>query len=340
MYDTAIVGAGPVGIELAILLRDAGLDVLHLDAGQVGQTMFDWPPETRWFSSPDRIAIAGVPIQGIAQEKCTREEYLAYLRAVVLQHGLDIRTFERVISLSRRDAGGFEVATRTLAGAAHAYEARTVVLATGGNNVPHLIDIPGEDLPHVSHDLGDPHRYFGKRVVVIGGRNSAVEAALRCHRVGADVTIVYRGEAFPSKVKYWLRPEIEYLVKVGTIRAHFRTTIKRVTTDGVVVSEDGNERTVDADFVLLMTGYDADLSLFRSVGAELRGPGDMPVHDETTMETTVPGLYVAGVASAGMQHSGVTVFLENCHVHAERIAATLTGGEPPAQPKPVELPEA
>jgi thioredoxin reductase (NADPH) len=340
-HTVAIIGAGPIGIGIAVACRRAGLDTVHVEAGQIGQEMIGWPPMTRWFSSPERIAIAGVPIQNIDQSKCTREEYLAYLRAVVLQFDLPIRTYERVETL-RPDGDGFELATRTHLGATDVIRARHVVLTTGGMARPNRLDIPGENLPHVSHALRDPHVYFRRRVLVVGGRNSAAEAALRLYRVPAQVTVSYRGEALPSGVKHWLRPELEMLVRTGRIEGLFRTVPVEIRPEAVTLrSLDDDTRTdVPADFVLLMTGYVADMALFRQAGVELRGDRELPAFDPETMETNVPGLFVAGTATAGTQGSGVRVFLENCHVHAARIVAAITGGTRPEAVKPFEMPEA
>lgn len=330
-----------MGIELAVGLRRAGVDFVHLEGAQVGQTMFWWPPMTRWFSSADRIEIAGAPIQSVSQEKCTREEYLAYLRSVVLHYDLDIRTYEPVSDLARRD-DGFVLTTRTLAGETMSYHAGSVVLTTGGTARPNRLGVRGEDLPHVSHSLDDPHKYFRRRVLVVGGRNSAVEAALRLHRAGCEVTMSYRGASFPERVKYWLRPEIEYLVRKGSVTGHLRTVPVEITPSHVVLQpvDGGANVIVAADFVLLMVGYVADMSLFKMAGVELQPDSEAPVFDERTMETNVPGLFVAGTATAGTQQSGVRVFLENCHVHADRVVAALTGGTPPPTPEPEELPEA
>ena len=336
-----IVGAGPLGVELAVALKRAGIDSVHLEAGQVGQTMLAWPPMTRWFSSSERITIAGVPIHTVSQERCTREEYLAYLRSVVLQFDLHIRTYERVVDLARDD-DGFTLVTRTMAGETRRYTSTFIVLTTGGMARPNRLDIPGEDLPHVSHHLADPHTYFGRRVLIVGGRNSAVEAALRLHHAAANVTLSYRGTSFPPKVKYWLRPEIEYLVETGRIAAHFETvpTMIHATHVDLQPIAGGKHMEVAADFVLLMTGYVADMSLFRLLGVELTGDREVPWFDEQTMETNVPGLFVAGTAAAGTQRSGVRDFLENCHVHVDRILAAITGSPPPPPPEPVSLPEA
>ncbi|MHC4421887.1 MAG: NAD(P)-binding domain-containing protein [Planctomycetota bacterium] len=340
-YTVAVVGAGPLGIELAVELKRAGIDYLHLEGGQVGQAMFRWPPMTRWFSSSERISIAGVPIQSVSQEKCTREDYLAYLRSVVMQFDLDIRTYERVIELVRRDAC-FSLTTRAMAGQTQEYAARNVVLTTGGTAEPNRLGIHGEDLPHVSHWLDDPHKYFRRNVLVVGGRNSAVEAALRLHHVGAQVTMSYRGKAFPQSVKYWLRPEIDYLVETGRITAHFETQpIMILPACAELRPLSGSKHLeVPADFVLMMTGYVADMSLFRKAGVELEGEREVPRFDEKTMQTNVPGLFVAGTAIAGSQQSGVQVFLENCHVHVDRIVAAITGGPQPIEPEPEKLVEA
>jgi thioredoxin reductase (NADPH) len=334
-HEVVLVGAGPLGIELAVEMKRAGMDYVHLEGGQVGQAVFRWPPMTRWFSSSERICIAGVPIQSVSQEKCTREDYLAYLRSVVIQFDLDIRTYERVIELSPQD-NGFRLITRTMAGTTLEYGARYVVLTTGGMAEPNRLGIHGEDLPHVSHRLEDPHKYFRRQVLVVGGRNSAAEVALRLYHAGAHVTMSYRGKAFPERVKYWLRPEIEYLIETGRITAHFETVPIMILPSHVELRPVGGAKhfEVPADFVLLMTGYQADMSLFRTAGVELTGDGQVPRFDEATMQTNVPGLFGAGTATAGTQQSGVRVFLENCHVHVGRIVAAITGGPPPSEPEP------
>lgn len=339
--EVIIVGAGPLGLELAVALKRARIDYVQLEAGQIGQAILDWPAMTRWFSSSDRITIAGVPIQSVSQEKCTREEYLAYLRGVVMQFDLDMCTYERVLGITRKD-DLFTVTSRTRVGTMCKRAARYVVLTTGGMAAPNRLGVHGEDLPHVSHWMADPHTYFRRRVLIVGGRNSAVEAALRLYHAGTKVSISYRGAAFPDKVKYWLRPEIEYLVKTGRITAYFETVPIVILPEHVELRPVGGGRhmSIPADFVLLMVGYVADMSLFRQVGVELSGVRDVPVYDEQTMQTNVPGLFVAGTATAGTQQSGVRVFLENCHVHVDRIVASMTGNPPPPTPEPVSLPEA
>jgi thioredoxin reductase (NADPH) len=393
--DVAVVGAGPIGVELAVALRRAGIDYLHFDARQVGQTISWFAPQTRFFSSNERIAIAGIPLQTPDQGKATREQYLAYLRGIVMEFDLAIRTYEPVVDIRRRD-GGFVLTTRPQTGQRECW-AKRIVLATGGTDRPRRLNVPGEDLPHVSHYFHDPHTYFRKRLLIVGGKNSAVEAALRCHQAGAHVSLSYRRSALPEKsIKYWLMPEIRSLIDSGKMPAYFNTVVSQITPgqvrlevcgegsgfvadegSGFRVQDSGNggrvgsasadanpsssERhmdsnapafssspnpeprtlnplSLDADFVLLLVGYEQDPTLLRLAGIELDGVCNVPTYDAATMETNVPGIYVAGTAIGGTQER-YTVFIENCHVHVERILAALTGSATPAAPEPIALPE-
>jgi thioredoxin reductase (NADPH) len=353
----AVIGAGPIGLELAVALKRAGLRYLHFDARQIGHTISWFAPATRFFSSNERIAIAGVPLQTPDQSKCTREQYLTYLRTVVQQFDLDVRTYEPVVDIDRaNDHDGFVLTTRPQSGEKQ-YRAGRIVLVTGGTDRPRRLNIPGEDLPHVSHYFDDPHKYFRKRLLVVGGKNSAIEAALRCHHAGAQVSISYRREKLPHKsIKYWLLPEISALIESGRIRAYLGTVPIEITPtrvklapwsdphappkDPTFFSLSPEPRTLAPpfDFVLLLTGYEADMTLCRMAGVELRGECQAPVYDERTMETNVPGVYVAGTAVAGTQDK-YRVFIENCHVHVDRILAALTGAAAPAAPVEYARPE-
>lgn len=343
-YDVAVIGAGPIGIELAVALKRAGFSYAHFDARQIGYTISWFAPQTRFFSSNERIAIAGVPLHTPDQSKATREQYLAYLRSVVQQFDLDIHTYEPVTAIARGNADHFELTTRTGGGIGRerVHRAKNLVLATGGTAQPRRLDVPGEDLPHVSHYFQDPHLYFRKRVLIVGGRNSAVEAALRCHAAGADVAFCYRRESLDaSSIKYWLLPEINGLLQANRIRPLFRYQPVEITPENVRLKhlDTGEEETVDADFVLLLIGYEADMSLCKMAGVELLGGGRVPVYDQQTMETNVKGLYVAGTVVGGTQEK-YRVFIENCHVHVTRIVNALSGKPPPSdQPKVFDRPE-
>jgi len=368
--DIALVGAGPIGLELAVALKQAGLDYVHLEAGQIGATMQWWAPGTKYFSSPERIAIAGVPIPSTTQDKSTREDYLAYLRAVAAQFSLNIRTYTRVeratkaanaflldLAPSPAGVGGPEETRRPESeprAPTDRLRARRLILAIGDMHRPQRLDIPGEDLPHVSHYLADPHTYFGKRVLIVGGKNSAAEAAIRLYRTGARVTVSYRGHAFdPKRVKYWIRPELEWLIDKGRIDFHpstIPTAIRQSEVDlarhqgnpASAPSAPATPTTIPADFVLLLTGYRQDVTLYRQLGVNLIGEGLRPEHDRATMQTNIENLYVAGTGAAGTQIGGVKVFIENAHAHVHRIIAALTGASPPTEDDEphVSLPEA
>lgn len=345
-HDVAIIGAGPIGLELAVALQHEGLDVIQFDAGPIGATMHWWAPGTKYFSSPERIEIAGVPLVTRDQEKATREDYLAYLRQVAGNFDLKVRTYTRVTAIesdgeafllrtrrSTHGVGGPEELAARLGGSGTTepspeaeHRARRVVLAIGDMHVPRLLDVPGEHLPHVSHFFRDPHNFFGRRVLIVGGKNSAVEAALRLYRVGAKVTISYRGERFdPKRIKYWLLPEIEYLIQRERIGFLPMTEPIEIRANDVVVRDaDGATHVVEADDVLLLVGYEQDQSLLGQLGVETRGDARAPVFDSKTMETNAPGVFVAGTAAAGCQQR-TRLFIENAHVHVTRIVAALAG---------------
>ncbi len=294
-------------------------------------------------------------LTSVDQSKATRERYLAYLRGVVTARGLNVKTFTRVRSIVR-NGDGFELLTvpASLSAASASREAerdasrscwraRRVVLAIGNMHRPRLLDVPGEELPHVSHYFCDPHLCFGQQVLVVGGKNSAVEAAIRMQRVGAHVTISYRGDSFDSRrVKYWLKPELDWLIKHGRVRFHPRTVVRSITTQSVELGScdpdapataerrsssagtSGAITSVQVDRVFLLTGYEQDPSLLESIGVALVGEERAPQHDPGTMETTIPGIFVAGTAAAGSQRR-TRVYIETSHVHVDRIVRALTG---------------
>ena len=333
----AIVGAGPIGLELAVALKQQNITYLQFDAQQIGYTISWFAPQTRFFSSNERIAIASVPLQTADQLKATREEYLTYLRRIVLQFDLQIRGYETVTDI-RRSEGKFHLTTQS-AGGIRQYSVENVALATGGTARANRLNIEGEDLPHVSHYFQDPHLYFRRKLLIIGGKNSAVEAAVRCHHAGAEVSVSYRGKQFPTSIKYWLLPEINGLVESKRVSAYFETRPIRITPSQVTLEESSGRRfDVAADFVLLMTGYVADMTLFGKAGVAISNDRQVPQFNEKTMETNIPGLYVAGTAVAGTQER-YSVFIENCHIHVERIMAALTGHSPPLPMENFQRPE-
>lgn len=327
-YEVAIIGAGPIGLELAVAFKEAGLHYLHLEAKQIGYSISWWPRHTNFFSTSERIAIAGVPIQNTHQGRVTGEDYLAYLRGIVEQFDLPVNTYEPVTKLSR-DEDGFILKTDSLAGP-RTYRAQRVVLAKGDMDAPNRLHLPGEDLPHVSHYFTDPHIYFRRRVLIIGGRNSAVEAALRSWRAGAQVSLSYRQATFSQRVKDHIRPDVLAQIENGNIGFYPETVPVKIEPTQVILQKTTSEETFThpTDFVLFCTGFQADMSLFEQAGVTLTGPTRVPTFNPETMETDVPGLYLAGTTTAGERQYRYRVFIENSHHHVVKIAQAILGERP------------
>ena len=329
MVDLIIIGAGPIGIALAIGARQARLSMRHFDKGQLGQTITQFPRQMQFFSSNDRISLSGVPIQTADQGKCSREEYLAYLRMLVVQFGLKLETFSTVTAVNKVD-GGYTVRV-VHQGKIEIVSARRIVFVTGGTAKVRTLEVDGVEMDHVAHHFSDPHRYFQKNVMIIGGKNSAIEAALKCHHSFASVSICYRQKAFSSaSIKYWLLPEITGLIKEGKIKVYYESIVHKIMADAIVLKhiDNGEVDTVPVDQVLVQIGFDADMSLLEQAGITMSGDGMTPTYCADTMETNMPYLYVAGTAIAGTQNS-YQVFLENCHIHVTKILAHITGQQAP-----------
>jgi thioredoxin reductase (NADPH) len=331
--DVAVIGGGPIGIEMAITLERAGVDYILFESSQIGAAIARWPRHTRFFSTPEHVALAGVPVHNVTQLPLTGEAYLAYLRTLVELFQVRLHNYEPVTALTP-DGDGFLLRTRPLRGE-RSYHARRVILTTGGMAGPRLLDIPGEGLPHVSHYFRDPHDYFRTRLLVVGGKNSALESALRSWRAGAEVTISYHRPAFDyDRVKPHLGQDMETRLENGEIQFLPSTVPVRITPDYVELAYTGEDGQPAAetfrhatDFVLLSTGFVADMALFRQAGVTLLGAQQIPAYDEDTMETDVPGLYVAGTAAGGTQVK-FEFFISTCHDHVAKIARHLTSADP------------
>jgi thioredoxin reductase (NADPH) len=319
--DVVIVGAGPSGLATSIALKHFGLDYLVLEQGSLVDAIARFPINMVFFTTPELLEIGGIPLT-TPYDKPTRAEALQYYRKVVDTFQLQVSLFEQVVSIeaAAADAAPFVVESRTARGVTRVREARNVVLAMGYYTQPNMLNIPGEDLPHVTHFYREAHQYYRQRVVIVGGKNSAAEAALEIHRAGGFVTMVHRGEGFGDSVKYWVKPDIENRVKEGSIAAHFNATVKEIKASEVILD---NGTTLPAEAVLLLTGYRADPEFMRRIGVEINPDTLEPKYSAETYETNVPGLFVAGGQVAGKKTG--TVFIENGRFHGEVIAKVLAG---------------
>lgn len=312
-----VVGAGPCGLAVGAAAREAGVGCVLLDRRTVVSTIERYPLNMTFFSTPERLEIGGIPFV-TANEKPTRRDGLVYYRRVAERLGLDVRPGEEVTSI-RREGGGFAVEVRRPFDTA-TYRAGAVVVATGYYDWPNRLGLPGEDLPHVSHYFTEGHRYWHRRVVVVGAGNSAVDAALECWRAGARVTLVHFEDQLDRRVKPWVLPDITNRIKDGSIAVRWRT---RVTAIGERAVELDSGETLEADAVLLMTGYYADNSLLAGLGVPADPQTGVAAHETDTMETPVSGCYIAGVIAGGRDSN--RLFIENARQHGDLIVAHLTG---------------
>jgi thioredoxin reductase (NADPH) len=310
-----IVGAGPIGLACAVSAKRRGLDPLIIDAGALANSIAHYPTGMVFFTTPERLEIGGHPLV-CAGPKATREEALKYYRGVARAEGLRVRTYVSLGHAVRRD-DGMHCELHTRLGPA-ALVCDRLVLAMGYFDHPNRLNVPGEDLPHVSHYFDDPHLAYGQDVVVIGGKNSAVEAALQLFRAGARVTLVHRGAQFPPTVKYWLRPDIENRIKAGEINARMSATVTEITPCDVTVARAGAEpERIPADRVYALIGFHPDFELLRRIGIRLDEASGKPDLDPSTLETNVPAVHLAGSLTAGRRLS--EVFIENGRFDGEKI---------------------
>ena len=317
--DVLIVGAGPSGLATAIAAKHFGLDYVVLEQGSLVDGIARFPLNMVFFTTPELLEIGGIPLT-TPFDKPTRAEALRYYRKVVDTFQLQVSLYEKVTSIERPSAPGepFIVESRNSRGVTRVREARNVVLAMGYYEQPNMLNIPGEDLPHVTHFYSEAHPYYRQRVVIVGGKNSAAEAALEIHRAGGHVTMVHRGPGFGDSVKYWVKPDIENRVKEGSIQAHFNAQVSEIRSNEVVLD---TGVTIPAEAVLLLTGYRADPEFMRRIGITLHDDTLAPKYNVDTYETNVPGLFVAGGQVAGTRTG--TVFIENGRFHGEQIAKAI-----------------
>ena len=327
--DVVIVGGGPCGLAAAVSAQRAGLRTQVIESGVVVSTIAAYPTYVRFFSTAEKLSIGGLPFV-IATEKPTRRDALAYYRTVVTYFGIPLRQRERVTAIQGR-SGEFTVVSRTAGGEESRTKAGAVVVATGYFGSPNRLGVPGEELPHVTHLYREGHEAFLQDVVVVGGGNSAAEAALDLWRSGARVTLVHFGPTFDKKIKPWVLPDFTNRAKEGVIGARWNARVVAIEPEHVVIRTPQGEERLKADRVYLMTGFAPSLDLLREIGVPIDPQTGIPAHNPETLETSVPGLYIAGVVVAG--YDANKVFIENGRYHGDRIVAHLLGKRAPSEPK-------
>jgi len=313
------IGAGPTGLACAIEATRAGLSALVIDKGAICNSLYHYPVNMVFFTTPELLEIGDLPLVCSA-EKPTRLEALKYYRKVAEHFVLELRLYELVTKLEGGD-GKFVVSTKAEDGSSHAYLGSKIAVATGYYDLPNELAIPGENLPHVSHYYTEPHAYWNQDVVVVGGKNSAAEAALDLWRNGARVTMAHRNAELGSTIKYWVRPDIENRVKAGQIPMHFNSTVKEITPAGVVIENAHGKKLLPAKQVFLLTGYHPDFAFIESLGVKLDPASKKPSMNPETHESNIPGVYLAGVVIGGRHTS--EIFIENGRFHGKQIALAL-----------------
>jgi thioredoxin reductase (NADPH) len=321
IFDFLVIGAGPTGLACAIEAQKAGFRVVVVDKGCICNSLFHYPSHMTFFTTPELLEIGDIPFPS-PNPKPTRNEALQYYRLVAAYYRLDVRQYQCVDRVTGAD-GDFTVHTLDRFGREGALRTRKLAVSTGYYDLANYLEIPGEKLSKVMHYYVDPHPYFDMDVVVIGGKNSAAIAALELWRSGARVTLIYRGPGIQPHVKYWIKPDIENRIKNGEIKAYFNSNVVEITPDTVVFDTPEGQATLRNDFVFAMTGYHPDFSFLEGMGVRFEGPDRLPVCDPATLESNVPGIYLAGVIVAGSRTN--EIFIENGRFHGRQIARALAG---------------
>ncbi|NNE78386.1 MAG: YpdA family putative bacillithiol disulfide reductase [Pricia sp.] len=314
-FRVVIIGGGPIGIACGLEAKKKGLSYVILEKGPIVNSLFNYPINMQFFSSSEKLEIDGIPF--ISKEaKPKRNEALEYYRRIVTSNDLNIRLFEKVLDVHKSDEV-FSVNTDK-----SSYKADNIIVATGFYDLPNLLNVPGENLPKVSHYYKDPHFYASQKLAVIGASNSAIDAALECWRKGSEVTLIIRGPEVGQRVKYWVRPDIINRIEEGSIKVYYNTTVKAIRETELLLDTPEGTKTLENDFVLALTGYMPNFDFLERLGIELSEDDKrLPLYNADTMETNIPGLFLAGVICGGMEtHKW---FIENSRIHAPMIIDSI-----------------
>lgn len=312
--EAIIVGGGPCGLAAAISLQEIGLNPIVIEKGNIVNAIYHYPTHQTFFSSSEKLAIGDVPFI-IEQQKPKRNQALVYYREVVKRKSIKVNRFEKVEKITPK-TNEFIVETDK-----EVYTSPYVVIATGYYDHPNYMNIPGEELPKVKHYFKEGHPYFDTDVLIIGGKNSAIDAGLALHKAGARVTVVYRGGEYSTSIKPWVLPDFAALARDGEIQMMFNTTVQEIKEDKVILMQEGQEKIIKNDFVFAMTGYHPDHTFIQAMGVTEDKETGRPSFNPETMETNVPGLFIAGVIAAG--NNANEIFIENGRFHGDLIAKCI-----------------
>ena len=318
-FDLLVVGAGPTGLACAIEAQRAGFRAVLVDKGCVCNSLYHYPSHMTFFTTSELLEIGDIPFPS-PNAKPTRNEALEYYRQVAAHYKLDVRQYQLVEEITGSD-GAFTAELKDRFGRTSTLQARKLAIATGYYDLPNLMNIPGENLSKVHHYYDDPHPYYGLDILIIGGKNSAAIAALELWRHGARVTLVHRGAEMHRHVKYWIKPDIENRIKAGEIKAFFHSHVVEFTPDSAIIETPAGRVTLHNDFVFALTGYHPDFSFLESLGVRFEGPDRLPICNPVTLESNVPGVFLAGVIVAGSRTN--EIFIENGRFHGRQIAQAL-----------------
>lgn len=311
--DVLIVGGGPIGVACALEAKNKGLSYVVIEKGTLVNSLYNYPNNMTFFSTSEKLEINGIPFIS-KNPKPTKQEALEYYRRIVTSNQLQIHLFEEVESVMTKNDGIKRVKTSKTE-----YQTKNLVVSTGFYDFPNLLNVPGEELSKVKHYYNDPHFYALQKVVIVGASNSAVDAALEIWRKGAEVSMIIRGKEIGERVKYWVRPDVINRIEEGSIKAYFNSTIKEITPNHVVInSENAEEKKLENDYVLALTGYQPNFDFIRKLGVKYSDEDKkIPLYHPQTMQTNVKGIYLAGVICGGMEtHKW---FIENSRIHAKMI---------------------
>lgn len=314
-----IVGGGPCGLAASIALQSVGYHPLVIEKGNIVNAIYQYPTHQTFFSTSDRLEIGGVPFI-TENRKPKRNQALAYYREVVTRKKVRVNTFEKVLSVQKQENETFVVTTSK-----GVYQANYVIIATGYYDNPNFLNIPGEELPKVTHYFKEGHPYYNTDCVVIGGKNSSVDAALELQKAGARVTVLYRGASYSQSIKPWILPEFDSLVRSGAIQMEFNAHVKEITEDAVVYTVGDEVKKVKNDFVFAMTGYHPDHEFLKKMGVRIDDSTGRPLYNPDTMETNVKGIFIAGVIAAG--NNANEIFIENGRFHGDYIVSCIAQRE-------------